>query len=210
MGRQGSGKGTQAKFLSNEFHYPIIGSGDILRSFYEGTGFSARKAKEVMNKGVYVPTPLIFRLWMDKLEAIKDLNKEQGLIFDGSPRKILEAHLLDQALAWYEWDSDLRVFLIDISRDEAMNRLSKRRMCEKCGKLIPWVGAQKSLTFCDNCGGKLVSRPDDTPEGIKSRLDLFKAESVPVIEHYTKAGKLTVINGEQAIEEVYKELKSYL
>lgn len=207
LGRQGSGKGTQAKLLVKEFGFNYIGSGDILRSFLNGSGFSARKAKGVMNTGGYVPTPLIFRLWMDKLEALKDLRKEQGLIFDGSPRKILEALMLDQALEWYEWDKNFNVILIDISREEAESRLTKRRACAQCGTIFPWIGDYKNIMVCDNCGGQLVSRADDTPEGIKSRLDLFEIETLPVIEHYKKANKLITINGEQPIENVYRELK---
>lgn len=210
LGRQGCGKGTQAKMLVKEFGYNYIGSGDILRAFFNGSGFSAAKTKTVVNKGGYVPTPIIFRLWMDKLESLKDLGKEQGIIFDGSPRKMLEALLLDQTLEWYEWDNQLKVILIDISREEAENRLMKRRICQNCGKAIPWVGDYKEMTKCDQCGGPLVTRADDTPEGIKSRLDLFETETLPVINHYKEANKLIVVNGAQSIDNVYKELLTHL
>ena len=210
LGRQGSGKGTQVKLLTSEFRYVPIGSGDLLRSFYEGSSFSAKKTKEVLNQGGYVPTPVIFRLWMEKLESIKESEKEPGIIFDGSPRKILEAYLIDQALEWYGWDKEVKRFLIDISRPEAEARLSKRRICAGCSKVIPWIGEYKNMTVCDTCGGMLVTRPDDTPEAIKSRLDLFDRETQEVIEYYKKANALTVINGEQPIEKVYKELASHL
>lgn len=210
LGRQGCGKGTQATMLVKEFGYHYIGSGDLLRAFFNGSGFSATKSKIIINQGGYVPTPIIFRLWMDKLEALKDLGKEEGILFDGSPRKILEASLLDQALAWYGWDENLKVILIDISRQEAENRLMKRRICQNCGKAIPGIGDYKEITKCNHCGGPLATRADDTPEGIKSRLDLFEIETVPVIEQYKKANKLIVVNGAQSIDDVYKELTSHL
>lgn len=211
LGRQGCGKGTQAKLLANDFGLEYIGAGDLLRSFFEGTTFSAKKTKEVLEKGNYAPTPLIFRLWMDKLEFFKNrAGTLEGIIFDGSPRKMLEAKLLDQALAWYEWDEGVRILLIEISRDAAFERLIKRRVCEKCGKVIPWVGMYKDLKACDACGGKLITRGDDTPGGINRRLDLFESETVPVIEYYKKTGKVKTINGEQSIEDVYKDVKSAL
>lgn len=209
LGRQGSGKGTQAKLLAKEFGLEYVGSGDLLRGFYEGTTFSARKAKEVMERGDYVPTPLIFRLWMDRLEFLKNRGGNlAGIVLDGSPRKMLEAKLLDQALEWYEWEGAVEVLLIDISREAAIDRLTKRRICEKCGKVIPWVGTYKDLKSCDACGGALVTRADDTPEAINSRLDLFESETVPVIEYYREKSGIKNIKGEQSIEGVYGDIKS--
>lgn len=208
LGRQGSGKGTQADLLKNEFGYTIIGSGEILRAFYESSTFSAAKAKAVMNAGGYVPTPVIFRLWMDKLEAIKDEGVVKGIIIDGSPRKILEAQLLDQALEWYEWGQNTKIILVDISREEAFERLTKRRICEKCKKVFPWVGEAKSLQQCDRCGGKLITRPDDTPDAINQRLDLFESETMPVVEYYKKADKVQIVDGSGTIQEVYASIKA--
>lgn len=211
LGRQGSGKGTQARLLANEFGFEYIGSGDLLRSFYEGTTFSAKKTKELMERGEYTPTPLIFRLWMDRLEFLKNKDERfSGIILDGSPRKMLEAKLLDQALVWYEWDKEVQVLLIEISRATGFDRLTKRRICKKCGKLIPWVGTYKDLKACDACGGRLITRADDTPEGINSRLDLFESETLPVTEYYKKTGKVKTINGEQSIEDVYKDIKAQI
>jgi len=96
--------------------------------------------------------------------------------------------------------------LIDISRDEAFNRLTKRRICEKCGHLIPWVGKFKDLEVCNKCGGKLITRHDDLPEVIKNRLDYYDTRVVKVIDYYEKKGKLIRINGEQSIKDVFKDI----
>lgn len=210
LGRQGSGKGTQAKLLAKEYKFNYIGSGDILRSFYEGLSFSAKKTKQVLNEGDYMPTAVIFKLWMDKFEALKEKGEPNGIVLDGSPRKLLEAQLIGQALKWYEWDKEIQVVLIDISREEGFSRLTKRRICAVCGKLITWVDSAKNIIVCDGCGGELITRPDDTADAIKNRLDLFEKETVPVIEYYKKQGKLKIVNGEQGIEAVHKDLKGVI
>ncbi|KKS65498.1 MAG: Adenylate kinase [Parcubacteria group bacterium GW2011_GWC1_43_12] len=208
LGRAGSGKGTQAELLVKEFGFIYVGSGQMLRDLKNMDSFSGRKADRVMKEGKLVPTTLIFQQWINRLEDIK--NKEnknfKGIVFDGSPRMIGEAELLRQALEWYEWEENARALLIDISREEAFNRLTKRRNCRECGQLIPYVGRYKTLEKCDKCGGELITRADDTPEAINLRLDLFEKEVAPVIDFYQKEGKLIKINGEQSIEDVYKEI----
>jgi len=206
LGRQGCGKGTQAKFLTKDFGFSYIGSGELLRNFYEGEHFSARKVKEVLNKGRYLPSAFIFFIWMEVLEKLKQRQSLKGILFDGSPRMLLEAQLLDQALEWYEWPRP-SVILIEISREEAFNRLTKRRMCEKCARVIPLNEETEALTNCQTCGGKLIVRPDDTPDAINSRLDLFEEETLPVIEYYKAKGVLKTVNGEQGIERVYSAIK---
>ncbi len=210
LGRQGSGKGTQAKLLIKEFGLTYIGSGEILRARGEQKDFTGVKIREVLDKGDYLPSVVISMIWMARLELLKLSSGIKGILFDGSPRKLVEAELLDQALDWYEWNSILRVFLIDISRQEGFERLTRRRICEHCKKSIPWIGEYKNLTACDICEGNLIIRSDDTPAAINSRLDLFEKETVPVIEYYQKKGLLQRVNGELSIEDVYQSLRAQL
>ncbi|MBU2220078.1 nucleoside monophosphate kinase, partial [Patescibacteria group bacterium] len=155
-----------------------------------------------------VPTFLLFILWINRLEEIKKQKDDdfEGIIFDGSPRKLIEMHLLEEALSWYEWDKNFKAILVDISREEAFNRLTKRRQCAKCGHSIPYMDEYKNLTSCDKCGGELFVRQDDKPEAINQRLGLFEQEVRPVVEFYEKKGLLVKVNGEQAIEKVQKEI----
>jgi adenylate kinase len=210
LGRAGSGKGTQAKFLLEKFGLTYIGSGELLRARVKQEDFTGRKTAVTMQKGELVPTFLIFLLWASRLEEIKKQADEnfKGIIFDGSPRKLVEAQMLEDSLLWYEWDKNFKAILIDISREEAFNRLTRRRQCQKCGQLIPYVGHYKDLKECDKCGGELISRQDDKPEAINQRLDLFDKEVMPVINYYEKNGLLIKINGEQPIEDVQKEIFS--
>lgn len=208
LGRAGSGKGTQAKLLQDKFGLIYLGSGELLRARSKKEDFTGQKMIERLKTGALAPTSLIFQLWINRLEEIKSATEEnfKGIIFDGSPRMLPEAKLLLEALEWYEWDKNIKVLLVDISREEAFNRLTKRRMCKNCGQLIPYVGHYKTLEKCDKCGGELETRSDDTPEAINLRLDLFEKEVVPVIEFFEEKKMLKKINGEQSIEDVQKEI----
>lgn len=208
FGRGGSGKGTQTDLLVKKFNLIYIGSGDLLRQRKNENDFTAAKIDDFMSKGELAPTSLVFMLWINKLEEMKNINGDDfpGIIFDGSPRKLIEAKLLKEALEWYDWDKNIRILLIDISRQEAFDRLAKRRMCQKCGKIIPYVGEYKNLKSCDACGGELVVRLDDTPEGINKRLNWYEEEVLPVMEFLEKDYPIIKINGEQSIEDVHKEI----
>ena len=210
LGPPGSGKGTQVKLLVKKFKLEYFGSGDALRQRQKIGDFTAKKLVKVMRKGELVPSFVISKLWIDKLEKFKQKAKFNGLVCDGSPRKILEAKLFDEALNWYDWQEKAKVIFINISRKESLHRLTKRRQCKKCGRIIPWLGEFKKLKKCDNCGGELIIRADDKPEAIRKRLEEFKNEVIPVIKHYREQGKLIEINGEQSIEDVFEEILSKL
>lgn len=209
LGRSGCGKGTQAKLLQENFGLEYLGSGEMLRARAKLADYSGQTLQVVLAGGGFAPTSLIFKLWIDKLEEFKDKPDFRGLVFDGSPRKILEAHLIDEALGWYGWKDLAKIFLIDISREAAFNRLAKRRICQGCGQLIPYVGEFKNLEKCDKCGGDLKARYDDTPEAINSRLNLFEKEVQPVIDYYEKDGRLIKINGRDSIENIFKKIQGY-
>jgi adenylate kinase len=159
-----------------------------------------------MGSGALVPSFIISKLWMDELEKLKQKERFNGFVFDGSPRKIAEAKLFDEALDWYEWQKNMKIVFLNISKKESLNRLTKRRQCKSCGRIIPWVGEFKKLKKCDKCGGELVTRVDDKLKAIEKRLEEFKNEVIPVIKHYKEQGKLIEINGEQSIENVFADI----
>lgn len=206
LGKSGCGKGTQVNLLVKKYGLDFIGSGDLLRERKKELDFTGVKISNVIDNGGIVPTPVIFSLWMDKLEEYKKKNI-QGLIFDGSPRKILEAYLIDEALGWYEWDKNIKVILIDISDDEALKRIELRKVCLNCKAIISNAEELNgNIEFCPNCGNKLEKRPDDLQEGVLKRLNWYKAEVEPVIEYYKKDNRLITINGEQSIEKVFEDI----
>ena len=206
IGRSGCGKGTQAKLLIKEFGFEYLGSGDLLRKRSKKDDFSGNKIKQVLNHGKRIPTPIMFRIWAEKIEQMKDEINKKGLIADGNPRSLREAELMNDAFRWYEWE-DIKIILVDISAKEAFDRLTKRRICKECGRLIPWVGDFKKIKECDKCGGELITRDDDNIEAIEARLDYYTKDVEPAIDYYEKQGKLIKVNGEKSIEDVYHDVK---
>jgi len=206
IGPPGSGKGTQAHLLCRKFGLKHLGSGDILRARQKKGDFTGRKLAEIMNKGGLAPSFVVVKILGDELEKIKKEPKLKGVVLDGWTRIDTEAMMADEALEWYGWNENAKVFLIKISKKESLNRLTKRRQCGNCGRLIPWVGHFKKIKKCDQCGGNLKVRIDDKIEVIKNRLEEYKKETVPAINYYKKRGKLIEINGEQPIEAVFREI----
>ncbi|TSC75553.1 MAG: adenylate kinase [Parcubacteria group bacterium Gr01-1014_30] len=176
LGRSGSGKGTQVKLLKKKLGLDYISSGKLLRRRKKIKDFTGKKLQKVLDRGGLVPTPVVFKLWLDRFEKLKKKKNFKGFIYEGSPRKIFEAYLMDEALGWYEWNKKLKVILIDISEKEAIARLTKR------------------------------GREDDKISAIKSRLSWFQTNVVPVINFYRKTGRLIKINGEQTVENVFKDI----
>lgn len=208
LGRSGSGKGTQAILLQKRFkHLRYISTGDLFRALLaNGEHITAKRVKRIVNGGGLPPHWLASYLWTR--EIIERLKPREGAIFDGAPRRFPEAQLLDEILAWYG-----RVgvpLLIDISRKEAFERLSKRRICKKCARIIPYMREFKGLSVCDRCGGELRTRKDDDPKSIRRRLAWFDESVMPVIRYYKKEKRLKVINGEQSIEDVFKDILKVL
>lgn len=206
LGKSGCGKGTQAELLQKKFSLDYIGSGDLLRARSKKNDFTGKKLTNFLAKGLLIPTPIILKLWLDKVEELKDKKNIKGLLMDGNPRKILEAYFIDEALSWYDWDKNIKIFEIDISDKEAVWRLTKRRICTKCKEIIPFVGEFRKINKCHKCGGKLVKRSDDTVQSVKSRLAWFRKEVYPIINYYKKSGRLAKINGEQPIEGVFEDI----
>ncbi len=206
IGRSGCGKGTQAKLLIKEFGFNYLSSGDLLRKKSQENNFSGIKLKQVMNKGGLVPTSIMFRVWAEKVEKMKDEIDKKGVIIDGSPRSLIETELMDGVFEWYQWN-DIKIILLDISEEEAFGRLTKRRICKDCGRLIPWVGDFKNIEKCDKCGGELISRDDDNLEAIKARLDFYKKDVEPAVSFYKEQNRLIKVDGDQSIEGVYSDIK---
>lgn len=180
LGKSGSGKGTQALLLAERLGLEYVDSGTLLRKRKLRKDFTGKKISRIIDKGGLVPTPVIFKLWLEKFEELKKKKNFKGLVSSGSPRKLLEAFLIDEVLGWYEWDKNVKVFLIDVSTKEAVTRLLKR------------------------------GREDDTISGIKRRMVWFKTNVQPVINFYRKSKRLIKINGEQSVENVYKDILKVL
>jgi adenylate kinase len=206
LGKSGSGKGTQVDLLKDKLNLDFLGTGALLRERKKVGDFSANKIADVIDNGGIVPPPVVFKLWMDKFEGFKNKGDEfRGVILDGSPRKILEAKLMDDALGWFDWDKRVKIMLIDISDEEAINRIAKRKICPKCGA-IAVVSGTNEKDICSVCGEVLMARPEDTIEGTQKRLEWFREEVRETVDHYDSMGRLIRINGEQSVEGVFNDI----
>lgn len=205
IGRSGSGKGTQAKLLKERFGNLIsISTGDLFRDLSKQGTDTASKVQKILKEGGLPFDDLATTLWMHEI-AYK-IKEDQGVIADGFPRRLNEAKSLDHFFEFLERKENTFYLLIDISRQEAFDRLTKRRICKKCGELIPWVGDFRKLEACHKCGGDLMSRFDDNPEAIKNRLDYYDERVSQVVDYYKEQGTLIVIDGNQPIEDVFKDV----
>lgn len=196
LGAPASGKGSVAEILSKKYDIPAISSGDIFRkNISEGTELG-KKANEYMTKGMLVPDDLTVELIANRLQ---EDDVKNGLILDGFPRTVLQAEKLDKMLENINKKIDIVVNL-QSNEDELLARIVNRRVCPKCKAIYNTVlNPSKVEGICDNCGGELIQRDDDTLEKAKNRLEVYYKETAPVAKYYDGTGVLfTTLLSERA------------
>ena len=203
LGAPGGGKGTQAASIAQELNLAHIASGDLFRQALEQGTALGMKAKSYMEKGTLVPDEITAQMVLERMSAP---DCESGVIFDGFPRNLNQAEALDKALAWQGKTID-KVVYIKVSEEELLRRLSGRWICRNCQTPYHMVNSPPRVQGrCDRCGGELYQRPDDTVETAKKRLQVYFAETAPLVDYYMRAGKLLDIDGEGSVEEVGKRI----
>lgn len=207
LGAPGSGKGTQAKKLMAEKNIPQVSTGDMLReAVATGTRFGL-KAKSIMEAGNLVPDEVVLGIISERLSQP---DAQDGFILDGFPRTTQQALDLEELLDQIGTPLDTAV-LMDVDFDILMKRLTGRRTCSLTGKLLNvYFSSQEELDECTNAGGELIQREDDNEETISNRLDVYRDNTEPLIEFYRNREKLTTIDAEGAIDEVYERLTDAL
>jgi len=203
LGAPGAGKGTQAAIVAQELNMAHIASGDLFRQALEQETELARQAKPYLEKGMLVPDSISIRL---VLEHVSALDCECGVILDGFPRNLQQAEALDKALAEQSQAVD-KVVYIKVSEEELLKRLSGRWICRRCQAPYHSIDSPPKVEGkCDKCGGELYQRPDDNAETVKKRLQVYFAQTAPLIDYYTQAGKLLEVNGEGSVDEVMRRI----
>jgi len=200
FGKQGSGKGTQAKVIAKRLCYRIFETGGALRDIAKKKTALGKKVKEIMNKGELVPTKVVIEVLED---FIKSIEPGEKIIFDGIPRSTEQKIHFDRIINKHK--RVVQGILISISDKEALYRLSNRMICQDCSAVY---GAFYKEKKCEKCGGELGKRSDDVPEAIQKRLELFAEETVPVIKSYRRSGDITEINGKLPVEMVTQKIMS--
>ena len=201
LGRQGAGKGTQCVRLSRHYVVPHISTGDMLRSAVRsGTEFGL-KAKEVMDRGDLVSDDIMGGIVRERLDS--DDTRGRGYILDGFPRTVPQAELLHDITI--DDPLDLVIDLV-VPVDVVLARLAARRVCTDCATNYSVDNPPRYGWVCDNCGGDVVQRADDTPEAIQKRLDLYERETTPLIAWYQERDLLEEVDGLGTADEVTARL----
>ena len=207
LGAPGTGKGTQAKKLSEKYGIPHISTGDIFRANIKNNTELGQKAKGYMDAGQLVPDELVVDLVVDR---IKEKDCFKGFILDGFPRTIPQAEALDYALNNQNEKIDYAIN-VDVPDENIINRMGGRRACVGCGATYHIVyNPTKVEGICDACGEKLILRDDDKPETVQKRLGVYHEQTQPLIDYYTKAGILKEVDGTVDMEEVFQNIVQIL
>ena len=183
LGAPGAGKGTQAEVLCKKLGIPTISTGNILRAAIKDGTPTGLKAKSYIDAGALVPDEVIIGIINERLAQA---DCQTGYILDGVPRTIAQAEALEKAGITFD-----AVVSIEISEEEILRRMSGRRVCEACGSSYNVVSIPPRVEgICDNCGGKLIQRKDDTPETVRERLKVYHNETEPLVDFYAARGLL--------------------
>ncbi len=203
LGASGAGKGTQAVRVAQTLNLAHLATGDLFRQAQAQNTGTSRLLKSYMEKGKLVPDEITIRMVSEHLSS---QDNTSGVILDGFPRNLKQAEALDKVLA--ERGETLgKVVYIKVSEKELLSRLSGRWICRKCQTPYHTVTAPpKVWGKCDRCGGELYQRADDTVETVKKRLDVYFAETAPLVDYYARSGKLLEIDGEGSVESVERRI----
>lgn len=209
LGAPGSGKGTIAKLLTNEFSIPQISTGDILRGAVSAGTDIGKKAEEFMNRGDLVPDSIIMSIMEERLQEHDCIN---GFVLDGFPRTIPQAEELTKLLERIHKKLDLVVNL-DVPEDEIIRRLTSRRTCSnsECQAIYNVISMPTKVEgICDKCGSPVIQRDDETEEAIKNRLKTYEEKTSPLTEFYKNRGNflnVMALSSRGVFNEIVERLK---
>jgi len=207
LGAPGAGKGTQAKKLIEKYGMPQISTGDLLRAAVAAGTPLGKEAKSFMDKGELVPDSVVLGMVEERLK--KD-DCKKGYILDGFPRNTAQAEALDKMLAALNM-SLTAALSVDVPLEDLMKRLTGRRTCKSCGQMYNvYFKAPAKEGVCDKCSGELFQRDDDKEATIKKRLEVYTAQTEPLIGYYKNKGIVKSVSGTGSIDEIFKKVTDAL
>jgi adenylate kinase len=205
LGPPGAGKGTQAQALAREWGVPHVATGDMLREAVAAGTRLGDEARRYMESGALVPDEVIIGLIAERFRAP---DAARGFVLDGFPRTIAQADALERLLKDREEVLD-RVVFFEISEAELLRRLTGRRVCGACGALYHVVASPpRQPDVCDRCGGVLQQRADDGDATVRKRLDVYRAQTAPLLAHYEALRLLVRVPAQGPVEEVRAAIRS--
>jgi adenylate kinase len=203
FGAPGAGKGTQTGSLIETYRIPAIATGDMLRAQRRAGTPLGDQVKSFMDRGELVPDALMIDIIKARLQ---EADAKKGFILDGFPRTVAQAEALDATLDQLGRRVDAVVYL-RVSRQVLIDRLSHRYCCRTCGAVYTFTPQQASnLPRCATDGGELYQRPDDRPEIVAHRIDVFLTHTAPLIDYYTAQHKLENIDGQMSVDAVRADI----
>jgi adenylate kinase len=207
LGPPGAGKGTQAERLVSDFDLPYYATGDILRAAVKDETPLGKEAKDYMDKGDLVPDDLICKVIMERIDKPE---AEDGFLLDGFPRNTEQADILENALETRGRKLSA-VLLIDAPDEEVIKRISGRRVCVKNQHVYHVdFDPPKHEGVCDQDGSRLIQRDDDKPDTVKKRLDVYHAQTKPLVDYYESRGNLRRFDGSRTPSEVHDHIRATL
>lgn len=207
MGPPGAGKGTQAEKLVKRYNLTQISTGDLFRKALSEQSKYGVIAKYFMQFGHLVPDDYTIGMVRDYLVENEFKN---GFILDGFPRTIVQARELESIAKEFKFTIDA-IINLSIPEEKLIKRLSGRRTCKECGATFHVeFNPPKVDGVCDKCGGTLYQRDDESEEAVKVRLDTYNRQTRPLIDYYTMKGTIININGDQSMEDVFKDIEESL
>lgn len=203
LGAPGAGKGTQSEFICDHYNIPAISTGDIFRDVLKSGSGLGMQVKSLIESGHLVPDDIVIELVRERLTHDDCAN---GFILDGFPRTIPQAEALEDIGVIIDSVVD-----IELSDNLIIERLSGRRICEKCGASYNLVFKKpREKGVCDNCLGTLIQRKDDAEETVKQRLKVYHDQTEPLKNYYKKQNKLMIVDGSLTIPEIYEKIMTGL
>ena len=197
LGAPGAGKGTQADKVSERLGIPTISTGAIIRSALKNGTKMGLEAKKFIESGALVPDDIVIGIVKERLT---ESDCDKGYILDGFPRSVPQAKALDEMGVQLD-----KIVSLEVSDEVIVERMSGRRVCPGCGKSFHVVSLPSSKgDICDVCDTELVIRPDDDPAVVRSRLEVYHSTTEPLKDYYAACGKLSIVNGADAVEETTK------
>ena len=211
IGPPGCGKGTQAKKLVAKYGYGHISTGDLLRALSSNANADPADKQKLadMKAGKLVADDLIYKLAFAEMD--KFLDAGNGVILDGAIRNVSQAQAYQKYFENKKMAGEVFALEVALTDEESFNRLTRRRVCVKCGEIIPWNNETKNLSACPKCGGELKVRADDDPEIIKKRIvEQGNVALKSILDFYAGLKVLQKVDGELSIDEVEKKIEEIL
>lgn len=206
FGPPGAGKGTQARMLQESHQLALISTGDILKDEIKRKTPLGLELKDTIESGRFPSDEIILRIFEEHLKELKD----QGVVLDGVPRTLNQAKQIDKLFETLQIQLDM-VIQLAVDNDEIVKRLSSRMVCKTCHASYTPGLPPRVEGVCDKCSGReFIRRPDDEPDAVKTRLNIYNEQTKPLLHYYSETGRLRVVDGMKTVEEVNAQIESLL